>query len=85
MAWRCFDSTCQAVLDDGPAVLEHHQTTGHLGAHPYFPSAGASVPPPRGPSLVAGAIDRSLDEARQRYRAELVAMWHEVVEALPDD
>ncbi len=47
---------------------------------------GAGVPPPApAPSLVAGAIDRSVDEARERYRAELVAMWHEVVEALPDD
>jgi hypothetical protein len=35
--------------------------------------------------LVAGAIGRSLTDAREAYRAELVALWHGVVEQLPED
>ena len=51
-----------------------------------LPVDGAGAPPPApAPSLVAGAIGRGVTDARERYRAELVALWRDTVAALPED
>lgn len=81
MARRCVD--CDDQLADGPAVVEHYKATGHAGSVPHFPRDPDPAPdrpdpaPPafRRPSLVAGALDRSVVDAAAGYSARLAALW----------
>jgi hypothetical protein len=47
LRWTCH--TCQTELRDGPAILDHHNRTGHTGASPHFTHRATEAltdPPP---------------------------------------
>lgn len=46
--WHCRVQGCTWTGADGPAILAHHQETGHTGTHPYFEEPEL-VPPPAVP------------------------------------
>lgn len=60
---------------------EHGPRVAHVGLCRRSHQAEDAPPAP----LVAGAISRGLDDARQSYRQQLDQLWRDVVQALPDD
>lgn len=49
--WHCTVKDCTWTGVDGPAVLAHHNETGHLGTRPYFAEAEIVPPPALAPPL----------------------------------